>query len=142
MYQERSVSLLGEDLEEEQVDLGELVDLEEEQVEELVDLGELVDLEEQQVDLGELVDLEEPLVQVDMADQGVLEEEAAVEVDMEVMVVAEVVEPELEDLLITERMTLSKMRRIFKSVQQKKNISLNPEHTMKPLVYPKIMNPS
>ena len=107
MYQERSVSLLGEDLEEEQVDL------------------------------GELVDLEEPLVQVDMA-----EEEAAVEVDMEVMVVAEVVEPELEDLLITERMTLAKMRRIFKSVQQKKNISLNPENTMKPLVSPKIMNPS
>ena len=142
MYRERSVSLLGEDLEEEQVDLGEQVDLEEEQVEELVDLGELVDLEEEQVDLGELVDLEEPLVQVDMADQGVLEEEAAVEVDMEVMVVAEVVEPELEDLLITERMTLSKMRRLFKSVQQKKNISLNPENTMKPLVSPKIMNPS
>ena len=127
MYQGRSVSLLGEDLEEEQV--GDQVDLEEEQV-------------GHQVDLEELVDLEEPLVQVDMADQGVLEEEAAVEVDMEVMVVAEVVEPELEDLLITERMTLSKMRRIFKSVQQKKNISLNPEHTMKPLVYPKIMNPS
>ena len=123
MYQERSVSLLGEDLEEEQVDLGELVDLEEEQVEELVDLGELVDLEE-------------PLVQVDMADQGVLEEEAAVEVDMEVMVVAEVVEPELEDLLITERMTLAKMRRIFKSVKQKKNISLNPENKIISLMNP------
>ena len=59
MYQERSVSLLEEDLEEEQVDLGELVDLEDEQV-------------EGQVDLGELVDLEELLVPVDMADQGVL----------------------------------------------------------------------
>ena len=104
MYQERSVSLLEEDLEEELV---------EDQValEELVVLGVLEEL------VGKVV------LEVDMVD---LEEEVAVEAAMEV------VELELEDLLIIERMTLDKMRRISRSVKQNESKVLNPDHSMKP----------
>jgi len=125
MYQERSVSLLEEDLEEELL-------------EDQVALEELV----------VLVDSVDPVVQVglevrvDMVVLEDLEEEVAVESDMEVVVVVEVMELELEDLLITERMTLDKMKRIFKSVKQTKSIFLNPDHLMKPSFSPMIMRTS